>query len=172
VAVPKETEAEMERRIVGFLLDAEGDWVAEIDCGHRQHVRHRSPFQLRPWVLDDAERAAHLGTPIDCPLCDQGEMPERVRLSRRSPDWDDRTCPRGLLRDHKLRRGTWGRLVVEEGSIHFRARSSPPIDRVVEAGGSQAIAPEIAHEIEPAEGVRFFVEFLDVLPPESSEPAD
>lgn len=158
----------MERHIVGFLLDADGDWVAELDCGHRQHVRHRPPFQLRAWVLDDAERAAHLGTPIDCPPCDRGEMPERVQFAWRSPEWDDRSCPKGLRRDQRLRGGTWGRLVVQQGTLVYRAQSAPPVDRVVEAGATQAIPPEVGHGVEPGEGARFFVEFLSVLPPESS----
>jgi len=30
----------MERLILGFELDAQGEWVAELACGHRRHVRH------------------------------------------------------------------------------------------------------------------------------------
>jgi hypothetical protein len=65
----------LERSILGFHRDTEGDWVAELDCGHAQHVRHRPPFQVRPWVLDEAGRAARLGAPLDCPLCDRSEPP-------------------------------------------------------------------------------------------------
>jgi hypothetical protein len=57
-------------RIIGFHQDAESDWVAELACGHNQHVRHRPPWQVRPWVLTAEGRAARLGQPIDCPLCD------------------------------------------------------------------------------------------------------
>jgi hypothetical protein len=32
----------MNRAIVGFLQDAEQHWVAKLDCGHTQHVRHFS----------------------------------------------------------------------------------------------------------------------------------
>jgi hypothetical protein len=60
----------MERSIVGFRRDEHDDWVVELSCGHAQHVRHRPPFELRPWVLDDATRNARLGTGRDCPLCD------------------------------------------------------------------------------------------------------
>jgi tellurite methyltransferase len=56
--------------ITGFHQDAAGDWVAELACGHAQHVRHRPPWQLRPWVASEAGRAAYLSKPIDCPLCD------------------------------------------------------------------------------------------------------
>jgi len=60
----------MRRSIVGFRQDEEGDWVAELACGHRQHVRHRPPWQLRPWVVEAESRQARIGTPLDCPLCD------------------------------------------------------------------------------------------------------
>ncbi len=71
----------MDRSIVSFHLDPEGEWVAELDCGHRQHVRHRPPFQVRPWVLDEEERAARVGTPLNCPLCDRGEDPVQLGSS-------------------------------------------------------------------------------------------
>lgn len=160
----------MERRIVGFLLDAEGEWVAELECGHRQHVRHRPPFQVRPWVLDDAERAGRLGTPLDCPLCDRAEMPERVTFAWRSALWDDGSIPKGLRRAHRLGSRTWGRVVVQEGSLTYRAKTVPPIDRVLGPGSTEAVPPGVDHEIEPAEGARFFVELFNVLPPESADP--
>jgi Protein of unknown function (DUF3565) len=63
----------MQRAIVGYHQDERGDWIAELDCGHRQHVRHQPPFQLRPWVVDAEGRRRRLGTPLDCRLCDQDE---------------------------------------------------------------------------------------------------
>jgi hypothetical protein len=63
----------MERRIAGFHLDEEGDWVADLDCGHTRHVRHRPPWFNRPWVIDPARRAAAIGTALDCVKCDRGE---------------------------------------------------------------------------------------------------
>ena len=41
----------VERAIAGFEQDEAGDWVALLECGHRQHVRHRPPWRERPWVL-------------------------------------------------------------------------------------------------------------------------
>jgi Protein of unknown function (DUF3565) len=57
--------------IVGFHQDTEGDWVAELSCEHSQHVRHRPPFFDRPWVTTESGRASRLGSPIECPLCDE-----------------------------------------------------------------------------------------------------
>jgi len=59
------------RVITGFVQDDEGEWVAELSCGHRQHVRHRPPFQKRPWVLDEPGRRSRVGAPIECRLCDE-----------------------------------------------------------------------------------------------------
>lgn len=60
----------MDRRIVGFHTDADDHWVADLECGHGQHVRHDPPWQLRPWVLTAESRQAHLGTTLNCRLCD------------------------------------------------------------------------------------------------------
>ena len=45
------------RRIVGFRQDDHGDWIAELECGHAQHVRHDPPWTMRPWVTTAGGRA-------------------------------------------------------------------------------------------------------------------
>lgn len=57
------------RRIVRFERDDAGEWVADLECGHRVHIRHDPPWQIRPWVLDDATRATKVGTAIECGRC-------------------------------------------------------------------------------------------------------
>jgi hypothetical protein len=57
------------RRIVGFHQDEEGHWVADLECGHTQHVRHLPPWQNRPWVLAEEGRAGFLGRALDCVAC-------------------------------------------------------------------------------------------------------
>ncbi|HJR16150.1 MAG TPA: DUF3565 domain-containing protein [Gemmatimonadales bacterium] len=64
-----------EQRIVGYHQDEEQHWVAELECGHTQHVRHTPPWQVRPWVVTPEGRASHLGTFLTCRLC---ESPGRV----------------------------------------------------------------------------------------------
>jgi uncharacterized protein (DUF488 family) len=56
-------------RIVGYHQDEEGDWVAELSCGHQQHVRHRPPLIERPWVLTEAGRGAKVGHAVACAEC-------------------------------------------------------------------------------------------------------
>jgi len=66
----------MDRRIVGFHQDEAHDWVAELECGHNQHVRHHPPWTNRPWVVTPEGRAKALGRTLPCRLCD-AELPER-----------------------------------------------------------------------------------------------
>ena len=81
------------RTIVGFVADELGDWAALLDCGHRQHVRHRPPFRVAPWVEDATERERHIGMTLDCPLCDRCEVPAGLTVVRTTPTWDHRTMP-------------------------------------------------------------------------------
>jgi hypothetical protein len=60
----------MQRQIDGFHRDDAGDWIADLSCGHTQHMRHRPPWQTRAWILDVEERAKRIGATIDCTLCD------------------------------------------------------------------------------------------------------
>jgi hypothetical protein len=67
----------MQRCIVGFHQDEHGDWVAELECGHGQHVRHKPPWILRPWVITDAGRQTKLGTALECKRCDEERPPPK-----------------------------------------------------------------------------------------------
>ena len=60
----------MQRRIIGFHQDEEQHWVADLECGHTQHVRHDPPWQNRPWVLSEKSRAGFIGVTLDCVKCD------------------------------------------------------------------------------------------------------
>lgn len=60
----------MNRKITGFEKDDEGHWRANLECGHRQHVRHDPPLTSRPWVLSEAGRASRIGCELNCKHCD------------------------------------------------------------------------------------------------------
>jgi hypothetical protein len=59
------------RRIIGFHQDEEQQWVAELECGHTQHVRHDPPWQVREWVTTPEGRASRIGMELDCVKCVQ-----------------------------------------------------------------------------------------------------
>jgi len=59
----------VERRIVGYHEDEEQHWIAELECGHTQHVRHDPPWQVRLWVTTPEGRAGRLGSMLQCSRC-------------------------------------------------------------------------------------------------------
>ncbi len=61
----------MKQKITGFHQDEQHDWVAELECGHNQHVRHKPPFERREWVTVAAGRQEKIGSELNCIECDQ-----------------------------------------------------------------------------------------------------
>jgi len=78
----------VQRAMVGFETDDVGDWVALLECGHRQHVRHRPPWQERPWVLSAEGREGRIGSALECPACDDELEPG---------EGGDASCMAGLV---------------------------------------------------------------------------
>lgn len=149
----------MNRAITGYHLDAENDWVAELDCGHGQHVRHKPPFFNRPWVMSEAGRDAKLGFRLNCVRCDRLELPEAVVCYRTTPRYTDATLPAGLRRAHHTKTGTWGRIIVHRGAIGYRI--DPPLERFFELGPATPgiIPPGVMHALEPSGPVALQIEF-------------
>jgi uncharacterized protein DUF3565 len=83
----------VERAIVGFETDEVGDWVALLECGHRQHVRHQPPWRERPWVLTTEGRAGRIGSPLQCPTCDEEDGDDDDGGGGDPACWADQVCP-------------------------------------------------------------------------------
>lgn len=154
----------MRRTITNFHQDEVGDWVAELDCLHGQHVRHRPPFQEFPWVTTHQGRDGRIGTQLDCPLCDRTELPDGLEVLRIAGPFDETTLPSGLLHAHRVAAGRWGRLVVHQGSVGLSLSTDPPLAFVLRSGDSQPIPPGVEHHLQLSGAVRLVLEFLG--PPE------
>jgi tellurite resistance-related uncharacterized protein len=152
--------AGLRRVISGFHQDDRGDWVAELSCLHDQHVRHRPPFQERPWVTTVAGRAARLGTEMECPRCDRAELPGSLHVSRTAGPFDATTLPAGLRKAHRVAEGVWGHLRVIEGSAGISLETDPPIHAHLAAGDSQPIPPGVPHAVSVDGPVLLAVDFL------------
>ncbi|MBC3765095.1 DUF3565 domain-containing protein [Neptunicella marina] len=59
----------MQRAIVEFYQDEQLHWIAELECGHCQHIRHKPPWVNRFWVLTEQGRENMLGKTLSCNLC-------------------------------------------------------------------------------------------------------
>jgi hypothetical protein len=66
--------------IAGYHRDNEGHWVAELACGHFQHVRHDPPWMYREWVTTREGRELMIGLELGCKKC----------IESAPRDWDSR----------------------------------------------------------------------------------
>jgi tellurite resistance-related uncharacterized protein len=149
----------MKRAIVGFSQDDQGDWVAQLACGHTQHVRHAPPWQSRPWVQTEQGRNEYLGTELLCVDCGMPALPAHVARYKETPEFDEQTVPAGLLHRHTLKPGVWGRIVVSEGWLLYVIEREPSETFVLRAVVPGIVEPEVPHHVEPQGKVRFRVEF-------------
>ena len=147
----------MKRTITGFHRDEEGDWVAELDCGHGQHMRHTPPFFERPWVVTEEGRASRIGVEVDCLKCDQFEWPEGLVRFRHMPEFTEKTIPEGLQNDHMTKRGVWGKIILLEGELTYEPEQGEAWLLTREQCG--VVVPEMKHRLQARGHVRFFVEF-------------
>ncbi len=153
----------MQRTITGFRQDDEGHFVAALDCGHRQHMRHRPPMTFRPWVLTEEGRAARIGADIECVLCDRAEMPEGYEEYRRTAVFDSMSVPKALLKEHRTKLGVWGKLLVHEGEVEYAVLEPERHTTTLGAGREQVIVSALAHEISPSGDARFTIAFYGAV---------
>jgi len=59
------------KKIINFHRDDENHWIANLECGHTQHVRHMPPWQNRKWVTTEKGRAEHIGRLLKCRKCNE-----------------------------------------------------------------------------------------------------
>ena len=137
-----------------------GVWVVQLACGHRQHVRHKPPFQNAEWVTTEEARQQMLGTPFKCVLCQMPRLPPKASVYKETAVFDEHTVPKGLLSSHTLRADTWGKIVVIAGRVDYAIEGEAPLSFVLQEGVDGAIAPEQPHHVEPQPGARFKVCFL------------
>jgi tellurite methyltransferase len=149
----------LHRSIVGFHQDFEQHWVAELDCGHCQHTRHEPPFFPRPWVITASGRSEHLGQLLNCVLCDRQEIPDGYAPYRRTPLFTNESIPQGLRSRHTTKKGVWGKIHIQSGSLRYRIHEPYHTDIILDCDRPGIVLPEVEHEVEPIDNVEFFVEF-------------
>ncbi len=100
-----------------------------------------------------------LGSELDCVLCDRMEWPDGLVAYRHTPEFDERTIPAGLKREHATKPGVWGRIHVVAGALRYAVAA--PISRSfrLAAPASGIVVPQVRHHVAPEGAVRFFVEF-------------
>lgn len=148
----------MERPIIAFGHDSEGEPIAILNCGHPQHVRHNPPFINRPWVASEEGRNGMIGQMLNCVRCENFELPAHFVPYKRTPIFTEESVPAALRNDHSTKTGVWGKIIVEEGRLRYRV-GPLDVDAELSPDNSGIVIPEVLHSVEPLGPVRFFVEF-------------
>lgn len=146
-----------ESSIQGFHEDDEGHWVADLACGHAQHLRHKPPFENRALVTTEKGRAELIGMPLDCLFCNMATLPSGLVVYGGTRVFDETSVPKGLLANHTTKAGTWGRIVVQEGRLLYTVGLA---SWIIRPGVVGIVEPRVLHHVTPQGPVRFLVEFL------------
>lgn len=92
-------------------------------------------------------------------------LPTNVAPYKRTPEFTAETVPAGLLHGHTTKAGTWGKIVVLEGTLTYRILE-PTIEEVLLTPDTYGVVePTIEHEVAPHPGVRFYIEFHRIPEP-------
>ena len=87
------------------------------------------------------------------------ELPIDVSSYKSTPEFTEETVPKGLLKAHQTKQGTWGKIVILEGRLRYRILEPKIEDVELSFEKYGVVEPEILHEVEPLGNVRFYVEF-------------
>lgn len=92
-------------------------------------------------------------------------LPSHVRAYKRTPSFNEKTVPAGLLGEHSTKDGTWGLIRVEEGELRYIVtdpRRPTTTELLSPSGEPGVVEPTIVHRVEASGPVRFHVEFFRV----------
>jgi tellurite resistance-related uncharacterized protein len=88
------------------------------------------------------------------------ELPANVTSYNKTPEFTRATVPKGLLRRHLTKEGTWGKIIILEGRLRYRILE-PEVEEIeLSAERYGVVEPTVPHEVEPMGHVRFYVEFF------------
>ena len=86
-------------------------------------------------------------------------IPSHCQPYKQTPTFSETSVPAGLLKAHQTKAGTWGKIVVLEGSLLYRILEPEIEEHILETDKVGIVEPENLHEVEPLGPVSFYVEF-------------
>jgi tellurite resistance-related uncharacterized protein len=87
------------------------------------------------------------------------ELPASVAAYKRTPTFTEDSVPKGLLKAHQTKAGTWGKIVVLEGHLAYKVLESGVQEERLSIDHFGVVEPEVLHEVRPEGTVKFYVEF-------------
>ncbi len=159
----------MQQKIIGFHQDEEQHWVAELCCGHCQHVRHDPPWQNRPWVTTVEGRSEKLATSLECKMCDMPKLPPKEQLKplNTSVKITQNSLPEELLTKDALPDNIWSEISIISGQIQLlcssQSDSSQTLGFLLNNEFSGIVAPKRAFCLKPCGPVEFRITLYEAI---------
>lgn len=86
-------------------------------------------------------------------------IPAGFTLTRTTPVFDSSTAPEKMLNEHRTTAGTWARINVVVGIVIYRILGNTTEEHALTPESPGIIEPDTPHQIRPAPGAQFFLEF-------------
>jgi tellurite resistance-related uncharacterized protein len=86
-------------------------------------------------------------------------IPDQCNSYKKTPVFGEISVPVGLLKAHKTKIGTWGKIVVLEGQLLYRILEPIFEEHVLDSDHPGVVEPEVLHVVEPQGKVSFYVDF-------------
>tara|TARA_R110002074_G_scaffold210044_1_gene379058 strand:+ start:922 stop:1197 length:276 start_codon:yes stop_codon:yes gene_type:complete len=88
-------------------------------------------------------------------------LPENLNPVRKTPEFDQGSIPKGLLKAHQTKAGVWAKIVIVEGQLQYRI-NQPEVEIIIlDTEKFGVVEPGILHEVKPLGPVKFHVEFYE-----------
>lgn len=101
-------------------------------------------------------------TTIQCPQTAHNPMknlPQNVKLVNQTPEFDEGSIPKGLLKAHQTKKGVWAKILVTEGTLQYTINEPEQEVIVLDTERFGVVEPTVLHEVKPLGPVRFSVAF-------------
>ena len=86
-------------------------------------------------------------------------LPSNMVAYKQTPVFTQDTVPAALLKQHTTKAGSWAKIGVRSGQIHYRILLNPPEDYILTPDSPGIVEPQVPHQVEPIGPVEFYVEF-------------
>lgn len=87
------------------------------------------------------------------------EIPLSTEPYKKTPTFNQKTVPPGLLKTHKTKEGVWGKICILNGKLLYTIEVEPQETIELSTNKHGVVEPEVPHHLEMIGEVEFFVEF-------------
>lgn len=87
------------------------------------------------------------------------EIPVNVTSYKKTPEFDESSIPKGLLKAHQTKEGVWGKIILTKGKLEYKINGAESVIVILDKNNHGVVEPAILHEVKAIGDVKFYVEF-------------